>query len=71
MLLTYTLSAQEMAHVSPFVVSITSHNHSYGNVERPTSRNAGNRHVVTADRETGIVDNVMRCSDAYIRKHYK
>ena len=42
-----------------------------GLVERPTRRNAGNRHVVTADRETGIVDNVMRCSDAYIRKHYK
>ena len=42
-----------------------------GLVERQTRRNVGNRHVVTADRETGIVDNVMRCSDAYIEKHYK
>ena len=42
-----------------------------GLVERPTSKNAGNRHVVTADRETGIAVNVMRCSDAYIKKHYK
>jgi len=42
-----------------------------GLVERPTSRNAGNRHVVTADRATGIVNNVMRCSDEYIRTHYK
>ena len=42
-----------------------------GLVERWTRRNAGNRHVVTADRETGIVDNVMRCSDEYIKHHYK
>ena len=42
-----------------------------GLVERPTSKNVGNRHVVTADRETGIAVNVMRCSDAYIKKHYK
>ena len=42
-----------------------------GLVERQTSKNAGNRHVITADRETGIAVNVMRCSDAYIKKHYK
>ena len=42
-----------------------------GLVERPTSRNAGNRHVVTVDRATGIAVNVMRCSDAYIKREYK
>jgi hypothetical protein len=42
-----------------------------GLVERLTSKNSGQRHVVTADRETGIAVNVMRCSDAYIKKNYK
>lgn len=42
-----------------------------GLVERLTRKNAGRRLVVTADRETGIAVNVMRCSDEYIRKHYK
>ena len=42
-----------------------------GFVERLTSKNSNMRHVVTVDRTTGVAVNVMRCSDAYIRKHYK
>lgn len=47
------------------------HGEQTGLVERLTSKNSNQRHVVTVDRETGIAVNVMRCSDAYIRKHYK
>jgi phage gp29-like protein len=42
-----------------------------GLVERLTRQNAGRRLVVTADKKTGIAVNVMRCSDEYIKKHYK
>ena len=42
-----------------------------GLVERLTQKNSGMRHVVTADRETGIALNVMRCSDEYIKRNYK
>ena len=50
---------------------IRHHGDQIGLVERLTSKNSNQRHVVTVDRETSIAVNLMRCSDAYIRKNYK
>ena len=50
---------------------IRHHGDQIGLVERLTSKNSNQRHVVTVDRETSIAVNFMRCSDAYIRKNYK
>lgn len=47
------------------------HGEQTGLVERLTSKNSNQRHVVTIDSATGIAVNVMRCSDAYIRRNYK
>ena len=42
-----------------------------GVVERWTQANSNHRFVITADKETGVAVNVMRCSNAYIKSNYK
>ena len=42
-----------------------------GVVEGWTRKNSNHRFVITADKETGVAVNVMRCSDAYIKKNFR
>ena len=42
-----------------------------GVVEAWTRKNSNKRFVITADKETGVAVNIMRCNDAYIKSNYK
>ena len=47
------------------------HGNQIGLVEQLTRSNSDNRFVITADRDTSLAVNVMKCNNAYIKREYK